>query len=171
MNRISTSHKTRAVYQYSLDGTLIRRWDSLNDAARTLGIPFSSISSACSGKYHTAGNYKWKYCDEIDVFEGEEWRPSPYPEYVRIQISSFGRVRYPDGRITSGSISGHYKLVSVMKSDKSKRVSLLVHRLVAAAFYGPNNDKNIVVNHKDGNKMNNRADNLEYITRTENVKQ
>lgn len=78
----------RAIYQYSLDNMLIHKWDSLSDAARHLGIVKTSISLACSGKNLTAGGYKWKYCDQVDIIDGEEWRPIPYPEYSHVQVSS-----------------------------------------------------------------------------------
>lgn len=41
-----------------------------------------------------------------------------------------------------------------------------VHRVVAAAFFGSNDDK--CVNHKDGDKRNNHVSNLEYCTIAEN---
>lgn len=42
-----------------------------------------------------------------------------------------------------------------------------VHRLVAAAFLGPSN---LTVNHKDENPLNNRVENLEYMTVGDNVR-
>ena len=42
-----------------------------------------------------------------------------------------------------------------------------IHKLVAAAWVGPHQD-DMVVNHKDGNKLNNHASNLEWATHSEN---
>ena len=45
----------------------------------------------------------------------------------------------------------------------------LVHRLVAKAFI-PNNKNNMQVNHIDGDKLNNNAKNLEWVTSSQNQK-
>lgn len=92
------------------------------------------------------------------------------------QISNYGRVKsfncevncYPNakriikGRIRKAPIDkdGYYR-IGLSKDHKQKHY--YVHRLVAEAFLpNPNNYKSI--NHKDENKKNNRADNLEWCT-------
>lgn len=47
-----------------------------------------------------------------------------------------------------------------------KPYTRMVHRLVAAAFMG---ESELEVNHKDGNKTNNRVSNLEYVSRSVNM--
>lgn len=59
-----------------------------------------------------------------------------------------------------------YKYVTLMKDKKA--VTKKIHRLVAEAFI-PKPDGKKIINHKDGNKSNNRCDNLEWVTHSENT--
>ena len=95
------------------------------------------------------------------------------------QVSNLGRIRSKDkvvwrvnrwgkvspfrhkGRLISihPYPNGYYAFV-YRKNDKTLK-NYLVHRLVAMAFV-PNPDNLPIINHKDENKANNRADNLEW---------
>ena len=84
-------------------------------------------------------------------------------------VSSLGRVKSISGRISWGCVekSGYYRTGVSLNSDK--RVEL-VHRLVALAFLGPPpSQHHMYVNHKDLDKGNIAAENLEYVTRSENM--
>ena len=59
-----------------------------------------------------------------------------------------------------------YLYITLCKNGKKKTIK--IHRLVAEAFL-PNPDNLPEVNHKDENKINNRANNLEFCDRKYNV--
>lgn len=62
---------------------------------------------------------------------------------------------------------GYYRIG--LRRPSSKKEMISIHRLVAIQFIdNPNNLP--CVNHKDGNKWNNGADNLEWCTHSENTK-
>ena len=60
---------------------------------------------------------------------------------------------------------GYYEC-TIYKNNIKHKIS--VHRLVAFLFV-PGYRKGLQVNHKDGNKLNNKADNLEWVTLQENI--
>jgi group I intron endonuclease len=50
----------KKVKQLDLDGNLIKIWNSITEAANTLGLNQSSISSVCNKPNRTYNNYKWE---------------------------------------------------------------------------------------------------------------
>lgn len=112
----------------------------------------------------------------------EIWKPIKDFE-GKYEVSNFGRVRSLDHVRKTGSFGKYIqkgKLLKQYYKDKNSkylRVSLSsngivskkkVHRLVAETFL-PMVDGKTLVNHKDGNKQNNCADNLEWVNHSENL--
>ena len=94
--------------------------------------------------------------------QDEIWKNTEYDGYM---VSNKGSVRSKN-KILSANNNGHGYL-SVMMSIRNHQLRRYVHRLVAQAFVdNPNNYPQI--NHKDGNKQNNSADNLEWVTQKMN---
>lgn len=60
-----------------------------------------------------------------------------------------------------------YQIINLSKLDGSKR-TFRVHRLVMMAFNPVENMDELEVNHIDGNKKNNKLENLEWCTASEN---
>jgi len=89
-----------------------------------------------------------------------------YPNYV---CSKNGEIyNILTGRLLKERIiSSGYK--SVLLSNGVHKKEFLVHRLVAL-YYVPMKKGQNFVNHKDLNKLNNNAENLEWCTHKENIK-
>ena len=82
-------------------------------------------------------------------------------------ISTKRRGNEGKASVLVGSVDNNgYKQVTLSKNGKAK--SHKVHKLVAIAFV-PNPHGYSEINHKDENKSNNNADNLEWCTRAYNV--
>ena len=94
----------------------------------------------------------------------EFWKKHPYIE--KIEVSSFGRVRSVKGHCYKGSHDRVGYLKSCFRIN-GKFVNKKVHRLVAEAFI-PNPNSLPQVNHKDCNRANNNASNLEWCDGTYN---
>lgn len=69
------------------------------------------------------------------------------------------------GKVLKGYARDGYERVTLPKSDGGK-VNLSVHRLVYSAFYGSIKG---VIDHIDGNKLNNNLDNLRDVTQSQNM--
>lgn len=107
----------------------------------------------------------------------EEWRDIKGAHYY--QVSNYGRVRKlahtkTDKNGVRYNIKQRYLKGTVCKDGYNKvHIHCLgkvqhVHRLVMLTFVGQSNKR--TVNHKDGNKLNNKLDNLEWATDGENVR-
>ena len=116
------------------------------------------------------------------------------PDYEGYQVSDLGRVRThnkttftkkhgnrhwqdrilkpkeknPKSHSKHQGVQGKGYAVDLWKNGKPK--TLLVARLVAFTFYEKNlNDRTLTVDHLDGNRLNNKLNNLDIVTLKENI--
>ena len=104
------------------------------------------------------------------IMENEIWKP--IPNYDGYEVSNYGRVK---------SLKLGRELILKPKDDfrgyfniqlwvKNRKKSFKIHQLVAMAFLGHKpNGQNLVVNHINFDKKDNRLENLEIVTQRQNA--
>ncbi len=91
-------------------------------------------------------------------------------EAPNYSVSNLGRVKNnKTNYILKTQTSEAYERIS-LKCIDGKQHTKRVHRLVLEAFNPIPNMNKLVVNHKDGNHFNNKLENLEWMTQSENTK-
>jgi hypothetical protein len=87
------------------------------------------------------------------------------------QISNHGRViNKTEQNIISQNLRDGYKSVFISYFDNEKciRKAIKIHRLVGIMFIKNDDPNKTIVNHIDGNKLNNHLKNLEWMTTNQN---
>ena len=125
---------------------------------------------AVTGKYYKHSELFESTNSEKIELTGDEtteiWKPAFEHEGI-LEVSSLGHVRNSKtGDILKEHLFGNYVQVRFMENGERKAIN--IHRLVALTFV-PNPKNFPIVNHKDENKLNNRADNLEWCTYSYNI--
>jgi len=105
--------------------------------------------------------------------EKEDWRDVESYEGI-YQVSNMGRVRRISGgrgarpgHVLNPGRDNHGYLLVALYRNRQKTVHR-IHCLVCHAFHGCPLSSKYEVNHKNGKKDDNKASNLEWVTRSEN---
>jgi HNH endonuclease len=91
---------------------------------------------------------------------------SPCIEASGYWVSDTGLIKNPHGRVLLGkTCTNGYRCVVFKRRGKNH----LIHRLVLSAFVRPAEGKE-TANHKNGVRSDNRLENLEWISHSDNIK-
>jgi hypothetical protein len=147
----------KKIIQFSLAGVYIDTFQSAKEASEQSGVSITHIRSICNGSKIAKSKFNWEYLEEsIDL--GEEWRDHP----LGVMCSSYGRIKNKNSTNFGSSERNGYRRVKIAAKTYS------VHRLIAEAFLS-NPDCKPQVNHIDFDRGNNRVENLEWVTASENI--
>jgi hypothetical protein len=156
------NNNSRGIWRCDLNtGTKIKFYKTNKEAAFDVNGTvngYSNISFCATGKTKSAFGFGWIYDnDDNKDLENEEWKLYLTVKSNNYYISDHGRVKN-NNRILKTAIRQGYDIIIINKK------SLLVHRLVATLFV-ENLDptKYNIVNHKNADKKNNNATNLEWL--------
>ena len=114
----------------------------------------------------SAHGYKW-LDNQAGHLTGETWMALPAHlagSSSVYSISSYGRFRGHFGKILRPCLQRRYLTMTL------NRVTYNAHIVVAKAFLASDFFDGCVVNHKNGNKKDNRVTNLECVTQAENAR-
>jgi hypothetical protein len=162
----------RRVDQVSLeDRSVVAIHESLMAAAASVGGHYANVAKCIAGKYKYAYGYLWRYhVAESDAdLPGETWKQF---RDTNAYVSNMGRFKKSRARgwttVKSAAdfhISNGYPIIGI----DNRHVSC--HRAVAELFLDPPRDQAAtLVNHKNGNRFDAAAENLEWITPSDNIK-
>jgi len=96
----------------------------------------------------------------------ERWKSiSEFPNY---EVSNLGNIRHKKNRkvLKQSKHKNRYSMISFRKGGK--QYCRYIHRLVLFAFFGY--EEGMECNHVDGDKTNNKINNIEWCTKSDNLK-
>jgi len=105
---------------------------------------------------------------EAIKYKDEVWKT--HPEHPKYLFSNYGRVMGIKTKVIRTTRPNKKGYITVDLFENGKLVKYNVHRLIAQVFvHNPNLDIYTQVNHKDEDKYNNKANNLEWVSSKQNV--
>ena len=141
---------------------LAAQWIVSNNSELSIDNVKGGISSASRGVYKSSFGYKWSVYEYTDL-DNELWKPVTINglTYESYFVSNLGRFKNYKGIIME-NYKPHHSGYIFVRVDIIKHA---LHRIIASTFIeNLEPEINNVVNHIDGNKLNNSAANLEWTT-------
>jgi len=141
---------------------LAAQWIVSNNSELSIDTVKSGISCASRGVYKSSFGYKWIMYEYANL-DDELWKPVTIngQTYEKYFVSNLGRFKNYKGIIME-NYKPHHSGYIFVRVDIIKHA---LHRIIASTFVeNLEPEINNVVNHIDGNKLNNSAANLEWTT-------
>jgi|GEM_PF-1923780 len=164
-----TTQQQEKIYTYYSQNQL-----SMSELAKEYGMSISGIKSIIhnrESKVFHSRMFLGRNDDHIKDAKNEVWKKMELPTRCNYEISNYGRIKSfansEEGIIIKGKMHGGYIMFDYLDQNAGKKKHELVHRIVALHFIGAPTEAKKNVIHLDGNKANNRVENLQYMSMKE----
>lgn len=166
----------RPVYQIDKDtNEILKVFNSASDAAKFVKVAVTMIIRVCKNNKRTCHGYKWQYInkerpgqtnEDMMTIDGEKWKRYLKSNY---KVSTFGRIKNATTKcILKKTVFANRERINLI-IDGKRISSIPVNRLVALTYLP--NPKNLPhVDHIDKNSMNNRLNNLRWLSVKDNIR-
>uniref|UniRef100_A0A6C0KNX9 HNH nuclease domain-containing protein n=1 Tax=viral metagenome TaxID=1070528 RepID=A0A6C0KNX9_9ZZZZ len=177
---IISNNKNKAIYKIYNEVSknneqIVESYNSIEEAAnwafnsgftKTVHNGRNAIGNCICGLSNSAYGFKWKLINNNEDLENEIWKQviiENIDDDKKYFVSNLGRFKNSFGIIMDNYKVNENGYIRVFIYNRT----YALHRLIALTFIeNPQNKEQ--VNHIDGNKINNRVDNLEWVTNSEN---
>lgn len=164
-NAKKTSKATPVIQVDPATGEVIAEYGSIKEAAAKAApegekpLPKSHLTQCCRKGSGTCGGFEWRYkFPPLKLEDGGEIRHVKYKD-IEYEVTKDGFIVDKRGDLSSGTEVNKYMLYN----------GVGIHVIVAMAFHPDTYAEGLVVDHLDGNKKNNHADNLQWVTQKVNM--
>lgn len=99
------------VFQFDMDGNLLRSFNSLSEAERITGINHSKISAVCSGIRKSTGGFIWSYTKTAEAYFSNQ---KTHKCKAVVQMDMYGDVvcTYPSAAEAARKLKLHQAIIS-----------------------------------------------------------
>lgn len=154
------------------DGQIVETFNTITEAALNIGVCRAAISKVCLHINKTAGGFSWEFEDEkymhIISLNIEEAK-SVY-DYDNYYVFKDGSVFSKSRKIFLKPIKNQAGYCYITLSKNKIKKNFYVHCIVADHFIDEKRVDGLQVNHKNKIRDDNRLDNLEIVSCSDNMK-